>query len=84
VAASTSNAPSDRAALASTSTAIDTPIIAPARIAHSKKVAVGRHRHESTGRPRIVLWRANATAVPNPGGGFYGPPNFNVGYINPR
>jgi len=29
-------------------------------------------------------WRADATAGPNPGGGFYGAPNINVGYINPR
>jgi hypothetical protein len=31
-----------------------------------------------------LLWRPDASAGPNPGGAFYGPPNVNVGYINPR
>jgi len=29
------------------------------------------------------VWRPDASAGPNPGGGFYGPPNFEVGRINP-
>jgi hypothetical protein len=28
-------------------------------------------------------WRGDASAGPNPGGGFYGAPNINVGRINP-
>jgi hypothetical protein len=30
-----------------------------------------------------ALWRPDASAGPNPGGGFYGAPNINVGRINP-
>jgi len=29
------------------------------------------------------LWRHDASAGPNPGGGFYGAPNLNVGRVNP-
>jgi hypothetical protein len=28
-------------------------------------------------------WRGDASAGPNPGGGFYGAPNINIGRINP-
>ena len=31
-----------------------------------------------------ALWRSDASAGPNPGGGFYDGPNVNVGYINPK
>jgi hypothetical protein len=34
----------------------------------------------SRGKP-VALWRPDARAGPIPGGGFYGPPNINVGYI---
>ena len=38
----------------------------------------------TTGRNWTALWRADASAGPNPGGGFYDGPNVNVGRINPR
>jgi hypothetical protein len=72
-----------RAALAWRSAAIETPII-PAAIHHAKKARVSQHQHHPTSRYFAALWRPDASAGPNPGGGFYGPPNSNVGYINPR
>ena len=36
-----------------------------------------------TERNRARGWRPDASAGPNPGGGFYGAPNINVGRINP-
>ena len=36
-----------------------------------------------TERNRATGWRPDASAGPNPGGGFYGAPNINVGRINP-
>jgi hypothetical protein len=76
--------PSNRAVLALRSTATRTTLIPPAGITHAKRVGVGRHRHQGTGRRWTALWRPDASAGPNPGGGFYGPPNSNIGYINPR
>jgi hypothetical protein len=35
-------------------------------------------------RHSMVVWRLNAYPGPNPGGGFYGPPNINIGQINPK
>jgi hypothetical protein len=32
---------------------------------------------------RTAVWRPDASVGPNPGGGFYGPPNSEVGHINP-
>jgi hypothetical protein len=61
-----------------------TALVTPAKIVHVKKIGVRQRRHEATGRPWAVLWRPDARSGPNPGGGFYGPPNSNVGYINPR
>jgi hypothetical protein len=78
------NTPSHPRVLASTSTAIDPPIIARAQRTHTKRVRVGRHGHGRTERDWLVGWRSDASAGPNPGGGFYGPPNANVGYINPK
>jgi hypothetical protein len=37
-----------------------------------------------TGRNWNALWRADASAGPNPGGGCYDAPNINIGRINPR
>jgi hypothetical protein len=54
-----------------------------AKITHAKKIGVRHHRHEAAARHWSVLWRPDASAGPNPGGGFYGPPNINVGYVNP-
>ena len=76
-------APPNREALALESPAIET-LIPPAGITHGKRVEVGRHRHRGARRHWAALWRPDAHAGPHPGGGFYGPPNINVGYINPR
>jgi len=59
-------------------------LVNPTHITHVKKIRVRRHRHEATTRHWAGLWRPDASAGPNAGGGFYGPPNINVGYINPR
>ena len=69
--------------VALTSTAMETTLIPAAGIAHAKRVRVGWRRHEITGRRLAALWRPDASAGPNPGGGFYGAPNINVGRINP-
>jgi hypothetical protein len=61
-----------------------TGLVTPARITDVKRIGVRQRRHKATRRPWAVLWRPDASAGPNPGGGFYGPPNTNVGYINPR
>ena len=37
----------------------------------------------TTERNRATRWRPDASAGPNPGGGFYDGPNINVGRINP-
>jgi hypothetical protein len=50
-------------------------LIPPSAITHAKRARVLRHHRQVTNRH----W-----AGPLPGGGFYGPPNVNVGYINPR
>jgi hypothetical protein len=61
-----------------------TVLVNPAHITHVKKIRVRQRRHEATARHWVVLWRPDVSAGPNAGGGFYGPPNINVGYINPR
>lgn len=66
------------------STAIETTLIPPAGIAHAKMVRIVQYHRRGTGRHWAKLWRPDARAGPHPGGGFYGPPNVNVGYINPR
>jgi hypothetical protein len=53
-------------------------------ITRAKRVRVDPHRYQGAPRYWAALWRPDASAGPNPGGGFYGPPNSNVGYINPR
>lgn len=84
-ATATSGAASDQEMLAMGSIAIGTAITRPARITHAKRVTAHRHRRGTTTvRNAVVSWRLNAYPGPNPGGGFYGPPNINVGYINPR
>jgi hypothetical protein len=79
-----SDAPSDREALRLGMTAGETTLFQPRRITHARRVGVGRHRRQATAMRWIALWRPDASSGPNPGGGFYGPPNINVGYINPR
>jgi hypothetical protein len=80
---STSDVAPNREVLASRSTATET-LVPRTRATHSKRVRSSRHRPLGTGRYLAALWRPDASAGPNPGGGFYGPPNSNVGYINPR
>jgi hypothetical protein len=65
-------------------TAMEAAPIPPAAITHAKRVRVVRYHRQVTGRHWAALWRPDASAGPNPGGGFYSPPNINVGYINPR
>jgi len=69
--------------LVSTTTGAAATPIPPTGITHPKRVGVGRHRHEGTGRHWAVVWRPYASIGPNPGGGFYGAPNINIGRINP-
>jgi hypothetical protein len=80
VAAEPSSVQSDPAAPASASIAITTAIVRPARTTRARS----RRHHEPTVRHSMVVWRLNTYPGPNPGGGFYGPPNINVGQINPR
>jgi len=80
----TFGAPANRDGPELVATAIETALVPPARITRAKTVRIGRHRHEKTGRRWVRLWRSDSSAGPNPGGGFYGPPNVNVGYINPK
>jgi hypothetical protein len=58
--------------------------VAPPKITRAKKIIVHQRRREATQRHWAALWRPDASAGPNPGGGFYGPPNINIGNINPR
>ena len=83
-ASTTPSAPSNRDAPVLDATGFETARVPPAGITHAKKVRVGRRRHQGTERHWVALWRPDASAGPNPGGGFYGPPNINVGHINPR
>ena len=61
-----------------------TVLVNPTHVIHAKKIRVRQRRREATARHWAVLWRPDASAGPNAGGGFYGPPNINIGYINPR
>jgi hypothetical protein len=61
----TPSAPSNREA-----PALETPLVPQAGITHAKRVRVGRHRHQGTERHWVALWRPDASAGPNPGGGF--------------
>jgi hypothetical protein len=64
--------------------ALENAFVPPARITHPKRVRVVRYQRQVTERHRAMLSGLNAYPGPNPGGGFYGPPNVNIGYINPR
>jgi hypothetical protein len=66
------------------STATETKLIAPAGITHVKWVRIVLHHRQTKGTQWGGLWRPDARVGPNPGGGFYGPPNINIGYIDPR
>lgn len=77
-------APPDRAAFAMMPTAVGATLIPPTKITHIKRVRVVRYQRQIIGRRWAALWRLDARAGPNPGGGFHGPSNVNIGYINPR
>jgi hypothetical protein len=83
-ASTTPSVPSNREApVLLDATGVETARVPPAGITQARKVRVGRQRHQGTERHWVALWRSDASG-PNPGGGFYGPPNMNVGYVNPR
>ena len=79
-------ATSNRAGSAFVPAAAGATFTPPAKITHSKTVRVRLrlHRRQATATYPAAPWRPDARAGPLPGGGFYGPPNVNVGYINPR
>src|SRR5215831_11720548 len=63
--------------------ALETAFVPRARSTRAKRVQIAlSHRQVAPERHRAALWRLNAYPGPNPGGGFYGPPNVNVGYNN--
>jgi len=76
--------PSNSAALALEVPAMKAKPTPSGAITRAKRARVDPHRYQGTPRYWAALWRPDASAGPNPGGGFYGPPNSNVGYINPR
>jgi hypothetical protein len=80
----TPDAQPDREARSPESAMIATTITTLAKPSRTKTIVVTRHRHRPTVYRPMVSWRLNAYPGPNPGGGFYGPPNINVGQINPR
>jgi hypothetical protein len=82
--ATTTEPPSNREAPAVQSTAMQATLSPPAGITHSKRVRVVRYHRQVTERHGAAKWQPDARAGPLPGSGFYGPPNINVGYINPR
>jgi hypothetical protein len=84
VAAGISGLQSDPEAPASASIAIATAIKTPARTTRTKRITISRRHYRPTVRRSMVVWHLNAYPGPNPGGGFYGPPNINVGQINPK
>jgi hypothetical protein len=81
----TSTAASEHELPALAPTALETAFVPPARSARATRVRFALyHRQVAPERHGVAPWRHDAGAGPNPGGGFYGPPNVNVGYINPR
>jgi hypothetical protein len=74
----------NREASALGSTAMETKLVPPTGVTHEKRHRIVRYHRQLTTRQWGALWRPDAHAGPNPGGGFYGPPNINVGYIDPR
>jgi hypothetical protein len=81
----TSAAASEHELPALKATALETAFVPPARSARAPRVRIALyHRQVAPKRHEVAQWRPDASAGPNPGGGFYGPPNVNVGYINPR
>jgi hypothetical protein len=83
-ASSLPDAPSNSSALALGMPAMKARHTPSGAITRAKRTRVDPHRYQGTPRYWAVLWRPDASAGPNPGGGFYGPPNSTVGYINPR
>jgi hypothetical protein len=77
-------APYDREGWALVTAGIDSAPLPPAKVTHAQRVRVHRYHRQVTSRRWAASWRPNASTGPNSGGGFYGPPNINVGYINPK
>jgi hypothetical protein len=80
----TPDVPSNRQTPVLEATTVETAPIPPAGITRTKRIKVDRHRQEAPKKLSVALWRPDASAGPNPGGGFYGPPNINIGHINPK
>jgi len=80
----TPDPPSNREVAALRSTAMEAKLIPPPEATHAKRVGVRHHRYEGAGRRLAASWRPDASAGPNPGGGFYGAPNVNIGRVNPN
>jgi hypothetical protein len=66
------------------STATETALIPSGEIRGVKSAGISRYRHRRSWKHWAAVWRGDSHPGPNPGGGFYGPPNLNVGHINPR
>jgi hypothetical protein len=63
---------------------LTTTLASPAAMTHVRRLRLERRHHQPIEKYSAGLWRPDARAGPLPGGGFYGPPNVNTGYINPR
>ena len=76
---------SNRKAPALEATASARDLLPPARTNHARRSRIVLYRRQiAPERQGAALWRPDARAGPLPGGGFYGPPNVNIGYINPN
>ena len=68
-------------------TAIETKLGAAPRIVHAKKAGAGRHHQRTANFWQTTAsywpWRPDASAGPEPGGGFYRARNFDLGHVNP-
>lgn len=81
----TSRAPPNRNAPVLEATVSQTALVPPARATRARRVRVVWHQRQvAVGSHGAASWRPDARAGPLPGGGFYGPPNVNAGYIDPR
>lgn len=78
-------APSNRKAPVLETAVLERALVPPVRTTHARRSRIVVYRRQiAPERQGTALWRPDARAGPLPGGGFYGPPNVNIGYINPR
>ena len=76
---------SNRKAPVFETTASARDLLPPARATHARRSRIVVYQRQvAPERKGTALWRPDARAGPLPGGGFYGPPNANIGYINPN